>query len=47
MGFDFLDKPSEESMVRALELLYSLKAIDIDGNLTNDIGVIYLNILSF
>ena len=38
MKFDFLTKPTEESMVRALETLYSLKAIDKQGALTQEIG---------
>ena len=38
MNFEFPTKPPEESLVRAMELLYSLKAIDIDGNLTKDVG---------
>ena len=38
MKFDFITKPTEESMVRALEILYSLGAIDKAGSLTEDIG---------
>lgn len=38
MKFDFLTKPTEESMVRALEILYSLGAIDKSGDLTADVG---------
>jgi len=34
MAFDFFTKPSEESMVKALEILRSLKIIDDHGNLT-------------
>lgn len=38
MKFDFLTRPPEECFVRALELLYSLGAIDKQGNLTEEIG---------
>lgn len=38
MKFDFLDRPSEETIVRALEQLYSIKAIDLNGELTQNIG---------
>jgi ATP-dependent RNA helicase DDX35 len=36
--FEFITSPTEESFVRALELLYSLGALDKEGNLTNEIG---------
>lgn len=36
--FDFLDRPSEESIIRSLENLYSLKIIDESGKLTKDVG---------
>jgi len=37
--FDFLDTPSEESIIRSLELLFSLHVIDMNGELTEEIGV--------
>uniref|UniRef100_A0AC35TFQ7 RNA helicase n=1 Tax=Rhabditophanes sp. KR3021 TaxID=114890 RepID=A0AC35TFQ7_9BILA len=37
--FDFLDPPAPESMMRALELLHNLGAIDDDGTLT-DVGAL-------
>jgi len=33
--FDFLDPPSPETIMRALELLNNLGALDKSGNLTN------------
>ena len=36
--FPFLDRPMDFAIVRALELLYALNALDIEGNLTKDIG---------
>lgn len=32
--FDFMDPPAPETLMRALELLYYLGALDEDGNLT-------------
>ena len=37
LGFPFLDRPSRTSILRALEQLYSLSALDDQGNLM-DIG---------
>ncbi|KAJ3413595.1 ATPdependent RNA helicase [Chytridiales sp. JEL 0842] len=39
LRFDFLTPPSSESLARALELLYSMKAIDDYGRLTIPSGV--------
>ncbi|EIW69555.1 ATP-dependent RNA helicase DDX35 [Tremella mesenterica] len=36
--FDFLSPPSSEMMIRALEFLYCLKAIDDEGRLTRPLG---------
>ena len=36
--FDFMSPPPSEMMVRALEFLYSLKAIDDEGRLTRPMG---------
>jgi ATP-dependent RNA helicase DDX35 len=36
--FDFMSPPPSEMMIRALEFLYCLKAIDIDGHLTDPLG---------
>lgn len=33
--FDFMDPPAPETLMRALELLFYLGALDDDGNLTN------------
>ena len=45
INFPFLSTPSEECLIRAFELLYSLKVLDINGKyilfageLTDDIG---------
>lgn len=38
MNFDFLDPPAPETLMRALELLNFLGAIDQEGELT-DIGI--------
>eukprot|EP00200_Dunaliella_tertiolecta_P009980 CAMPEP_0202383708 /NCGR_PEP_ID=MMETSP1127-20130417/50795_1 /ASSEMBLY_ACC=CAM_ASM_000462 /TAXON_ID=3047 /ORGANISM="Dunaliella tertiolecta, Strain CCMP1320" /LENGTH=702 /DNA_ID=CAMNT_0048983277 /DNA_START=50 /DNA_END=2155 /DNA_ORIENTATION=- len=38
LGFDFLDKPPIPSIVRSLELLYSLGALDSQGKLTSPVG---------
>lgn len=38
LNFDFLDKPNESSLIRALETLFSLQIIDKEGNLTEEIG---------
>ncbi|KAJ9095801.1 hypothetical protein QFC19_007415 [Naganishia cerealis] len=37
--FDFLSPPPTEMMIRALEFLYSLKALDEEGRLTKPLGV--------
>merc|ERR1719353_356691 len=34
--FDFMDPPAPETLMRALELLNYLGALDDDGNLTSD-----------
>ncbi|ORY39867.1 putative ATP-dependent RNA helicase DHX35 [Rhizoclosmatium globosum] len=39
LRFDFLSPPSAESMAKALELLYSLKALDDYGRLTMPFGL--------
>ena len=39
LGFQFIDTPPVESVMRAMETLYHLGAIDSDGNLT-DLGKI-------
>ncbi|KAI8843788.1 P-loop containing nucleoside triphosphate hydrolase protein [Chytriomyces cf. hyalinus JEL632] len=39
LRFDFLSAPSAESMAKALELLYSLKALDDYGRLTMPFGL--------
>ena len=36
--FDFMDPPAPETMIRALELLHSLGALDDEGELTKNIG---------
>jgi ATP-dependent RNA helicase DDX35 len=38
LRFEFLSPPSAESMIRALELLYSLGALDDYGRLTTPLG---------
>lgn len=38
LGFDWLASPSPEAMVRALEVLYSLRILDEDAKLTSPIG---------
>ncbi|KAJ9121567.1 hypothetical protein QFC22_002186 [Naganishia vaughanmartiniae] len=37
--FDFLSPPPTEMMIRALEFLYSLKALDEEGRLTRPLGM--------
>src|SRR5690606_6808014 len=37
--FEFLTAPPAELMVRALELLYSLGAVDADARLTKPVGI--------
>jgi ATP-dependent RNA helicase DDX35 len=37
--FDFLSPPPTEMMIRALEFLYSLKALDAEGRLTRPLGI--------
>ncbi|XP_046842076.1 probable ATP-dependent RNA helicase DHX35 isoform X1 [Xenia sp. Carnegie-2017] len=39
LRFDFLARPPAEHMIRALELLYALEALDDDGCLTTPLGV--------
>ncbi|CAG8532054.1 4999_t:CDS:10 [Paraglomus brasilianum] len=39
LRFDFLTAPPAQMMIRALELLYSLKALDDNGKLTVPLGV--------
>lgn len=36
--FDFMSPPPSDMMIRALEFLYSLKAIDEEGRLTKPFG---------
>jgi HrpA-like RNA helicase len=36
--FDFMSPPPSDMMIRALEFLYSLKAIDDEGRLTKPFG---------
>lgn len=38
LGFDWLSSPSNEAMVRALEVLYSLGILDEDAKLTSPLG---------
>lgn len=38
LGFDWLASPSPETMIRALEVLYSLGVLDDDAKLTSPIG---------
>lgn len=38
-NFGFFTKPESGNMVKSLELLYSMKIIDIDCNLTPDLGL--------
>ena len=38
VDFPFMTSPTEETLIRSLELLHTLKAIDINGELTKDIG---------
>lgn len=37
--FDFVSSPPSENMIRALEILYSLGALDDQGKLTQPTGV--------
>lgn len=37
LSFPFIDPPPKEALLRSLELLYSLDALDDDGKL-NDVG---------
>ncbi len=37
LSFPFIDPPPQESLLRSLELLYSLGALDDDGKL-NEVG---------
>jgi HrpA-like RNA helicase len=41
--FDFMDPPAPETLMRALELLNYLGALDDDGNLTAVGPLIFLN----
>jgi HrpA-like RNA helicase len=45
VDFPFMTSPKEETLIRSLELLYTLMAIDINGELTKDIGENYVNCL--
>lgn len=38
LGFDWPASPSPEAMIRALEVLYSLGALDDDAKLTSPLG---------
>lgn len=38
LGFDWPASPSPESMIRALEILYSLEVLDDDAKLTSPVG---------
>lgn len=38
LGFDWLASPSPETMIRALEILYSLGVLDDDAKLTSPVG---------
>jgi ATP-dependent RNA helicase DDX35 len=38
LRFDWMDSPPSEMMIRAMEFLYSLKAIDDSGRLTKPLG---------
>lgn len=38
LRFDFMNPPPSEMMVRSMELLFSLKALDEDGRLTKPLG---------
>ena len=38
VDFPFMTSLTEETLIRSLELLYTLMAIDINGELTKDIG---------
>lgn len=39
LAFDWIDAPPEETLTRALEMLYALQAIDENGQLTTPIGL--------
>ena len=39
IAFDWIDPPPEENLIRALEMLYALGAIDEDGQLTRPVGM--------
>ena len=38
MGFDFLDRPPASALLRALEQLYALGALDAEGRLSQPLG---------
>lgn len=38
LGFDWPASPSTEAMIRALEILYSLRVLDDDAKLTSPTG---------
>ena len=38
LGFDFMDRPPMSALLRALELLYALGALDSQGDLTEPLG---------
>ena len=39
LRFDLLNMPDEDAFAKALEILYSLKIVDAESNLTADIGL--------
>ena len=39
MNFEWVSPPPEANMIKALELLYALKALDDDAKLTNPLGI--------
>ena len=38
LGFDFMDRPPVSALLRALELLFALGALDSQGDLTEPLG---------
>lgn len=44
LKFDFMDPPPKGSLLRALELLLALGALDINGRLTKPLGAFHANI---
>ncbi|KAK3236452.1 hypothetical protein CYMTET_53420 [Cymbomonas tetramitiformis] len=39
LNFDFLDPPPQAALIKSLEMLYALGALDDEGKLTKDIGL--------